>query len=65
MSILIVGFIKPPMHGDFEAQRHWMEITFNLPVKQWLLHNCTLQTNCLIKFVISFLMHYIISYIIQ
>lgn len=24
-----------PMHGDFEAQRHWMEITTNLPLPQW------------------------------
>ena len=23
------------MFGDFEAQRHWMEITINLPPKQW------------------------------
>lgn len=23
------------MFGDFEAQRHWMEITYNLPVKEW------------------------------
>ena len=23
------------MFGDFEAQRHWMEITTNLPIKQW------------------------------
>lgn len=29
------GFGKPPMHGDYEAQRHWMEITFNLPVGDW------------------------------
>ncbi|ELT91799.1 hypothetical protein CAPTEDRAFT_169550 [Capitella teleta] len=26
------------MFGDFEAQRHWMEITYNLPVKEWY-HN--------------------------
>lgn len=26
---------KPPMFGDFEAQRHWMEITVNLPAAQW------------------------------
>eukprot|EP01138_Halocafeteria_seosinensis_P004543 gb/GECG01004647.1/.p1 GENE.gb/GECG01004647.1/~~gb/GECG01004647.1/.p1 ORF type:complete len:360 (+),score=17.41 gb/GECG01004647.1/:1-1080(+) len=26
---------KPPMHGDFEAQRHWMEITVNLPPSEW------------------------------
>ncbi|XP_060533627.1 dolichyl pyrophosphate Man9GlcNAc2 alpha-1,3-glucosyltransferase [Cylas formicarius] len=25
----------PPMYGDYEAQRHWMEITTNLPVKDW------------------------------
>ena len=23
------------MHGDFEAQRHWMEITVNLPKEEW------------------------------
>ncbi|CAG5118896.1 unnamed protein product [Candidula unifasciata] len=26
---------KPPVFGDFEAQRHWMEITANLPTEQW------------------------------
>jgi len=25
----------PPMYGDFEAQRHWQEITVNLPLKDW------------------------------
>ncbi|XP_070563337.1 dolichyl pyrophosphate Man9GlcNAc2 alpha-1,3-glucosyltransferase-like [Ptychodera flava] len=24
-----------PMFGDFEAQRHWMEITHHLPLKEW------------------------------
>lgn len=24
----------PPMYGDYEAQRHWQEITVNLPIKQ-------------------------------
>ncbi|CAE6390816.1 unnamed protein product [Rhizoctonia solani] len=24
-----------PMHGDYEAQRHWMEITYHLPISQW------------------------------
>ncbi|KAI6171994.1 Alpha-1,3-glucosyltransferase [Aphelenchoides besseyi] len=24
-----------PMFGDYEAQRHWMEITINLPPKEW------------------------------
>uniref|UniRef100_A0A7S3DLB5 Alpha-1,3-glucosyltransferase n=1 Tax=Palpitomonas bilix TaxID=652834 RepID=A0A7S3DLB5_9EUKA len=26
---------NPPMYGDFEAQRHWMEITLHLPVRDW------------------------------
>ena len=30
------GYEKGPMFGDFEAQRHWMEITVNLPINQWL-----------------------------
>lgn len=29
------GHGKPPMFGDFEAQRHWQEITINLPIRQW------------------------------
>ena len=23
------------MFGDFEAQRHWMELTVHLPVTEW------------------------------
>ncbi len=26
---------KLPMYGDFEAQRHWMEVTTHVPIKQW------------------------------
>jgi alpha-1,3-glucosyltransferase len=26
---------KAPMFGDYEAQRHWMEITVNLPLGDW------------------------------
>jgi alpha-1,3-glucosyltransferase len=26
---------QPPLFGDFEAQRHWMEITVKLPVRDW------------------------------
>lgn len=33
------GFQKPPMHGDFEAQRHWMELTIHLPVTHWYFHD--------------------------
>ena len=24
-----------PLHGDFEAQRHWMEVTLHLPLSEW------------------------------
>lgn len=33
------GFNTPPMHGDFEAQRHWMEITTHLPFSQWYFYD--------------------------
>lgn len=26
---------NPPMYGDYEAQRHWMEITLHTPLSQW------------------------------
>nr|XP_056701305.1 dolichyl pyrophosphate Man9GlcNAc2 alpha-1,3-glucosyltransferase [Euleptes europaea] len=29
------GAGKPPLYGDYEAQRHWQEVTYNLPVKHW------------------------------
>ena len=29
------GKNTPPMFGDYEAQRHWMEVTVNLPTKEW------------------------------
>eukprot|EP01084_Bolivina_argentea_P305879 528451_1 len=29
------GMNTPPMYGDYEAQRHWMEITNNLPINDW------------------------------
>ena len=37
--ILRPGFNVPPMHGDFEAQRHWMEITTHLPTSQWYFYD--------------------------
>ncbi|KAL8931676.1 MAG: hypothetical protein Q9211_006801 [Gyalolechia sp. 1 TL-2023] len=27
------------MHGDLEAQRHWMEITIHLPMSQWYFYD--------------------------
>ena len=44
ISILIKIFVgmfgysgenSPPKFGDFEAQRHWMELTIYLPVSEW------------------------------
>ncbi len=29
----------PPLYGDFEAQRHWMEISRNLPAREWYYHS--------------------------
>lgn len=29
------GEHDPPKFGDYEAQRHWMELTTNLPVSEW------------------------------
>lgn len=30
---------QKPINGDFEAQRHWMEITINLPLKEWYYYD--------------------------
>jgi hypothetical protein len=29
------GAATPPKFGDYEAQRHWMEITIHYPASQW------------------------------
>lgn len=36
-SFFPTGMHKPPMYGDFEAQRHWMELTVNLPIGDWYI----------------------------
>lgn len=30
-----LGAGKSPMFGDYEAQRHWQEVTYNLPLQKW------------------------------
>uniref|UniRef100_A0A1I7X1F4 Alpha-1,3-glucosyltransferase n=1 Tax=Heterorhabditis bacteriophora TaxID=37862 RepID=A0A1I7X1F4_HETBA len=43
---------KSPMYGDYEAQRHWMEITYNLPVEQW----CVFPQNGLLFYILLYLL---------
>ncbi|XP_026813958.1 probable dolichyl pyrophosphate Man9GlcNAc2 alpha-1,3-glucosyltransferase [Rhopalosiphum maidis] len=33
------GKSKTPMYGDYEAQRHWMEVTVSLPTTQWYFNS--------------------------
>ena len=33
------GAGKPPKFGDYEAQRHWMEITVNTPMREWCVRH--------------------------
>lgn len=33
------GKSKSPMFGDYEAQRHWMEVTISLPIGQWYFNS--------------------------
>ncbi|RHZ61872.1 hypothetical protein Glove_345g49 [Diversispora epigaea] len=33
------GYNTPPMYGDYEAQRHWMELTLHVPINQWYYYD--------------------------
>ncbi|MFH4978135.1 hypothetical protein AB6A40_004844 [Gnathostoma spinigerum] len=39
------GHGTPPMFGDYEAQRHWMEITLHLPMKDWYFNGTNNDLN--------------------
>ena len=36
---VILGESTRPMYGDYEAQRHWMEITTHLPFREWYTYD--------------------------
>ncbi len=33
------GQNTPPMYGDFEAQRHWLEVALHVPLRQWYYYD--------------------------
>lgn len=33
------GYRSPPLHGDFEAQRHWMSLAVHVPIERWYTHD--------------------------
>ncbi|CCE88930.1 Piso0_001723 [Millerozyma farinosa CBS 7064] len=33
------GMGEKPINGDFEAQRHWMELTIHLPIDKWYFYD--------------------------
>ena len=37
-----LGMHIPPTFGDYEAQRHWMEVTVNLPPSEWYIYTACL-----------------------
>ncbi|CAG8632692.1 23893_t:CDS:2 [Cetraspora pellucida] len=37
--MIISGYNTPPMYGDYEAQRHWMELTLHVPISQWYYYD--------------------------
>lgn len=49
LTFLSPGAGKPPMFGDYEAQRHWQEVTYNLPLQEWSV--CSFLVYYLDKFV--------------
>ena len=46
-AVTVAGAGKPPMFGDYEAQRHWMEITYNLPIREWYRSRAIAILSCI------------------
>ena len=40
------GEATPPMYGDYEAQRHWMEVTWQLPIGDWYRNTTDNDLQC-------------------
>ncbi|GAB5575143.1 dolichyl pyrophosphate Man9GlcNAc2 alpha-1 [Prionailurus iriomotensis] len=57
------GAGKPPMFGDYEAQRHWQEITFNLPIKQWSILTVVITIYNIGDWIIHLLQPIIVFYV--
>ena len=55
------GQHQPPMFGDYEAQRHWQEITLNLPLK---VCNYILFIN-IVKLICSVLLECVLCAILE
>ncbi|OWK04638.1 ALG6 [Cervus elaphus hippelaphus] len=53
------------MFGDYEAQRHWQEITFNLPIKQWYFNSSdnNLQLVLLIKLTCTVVASFVLCWL--
>ena len=45
----MIGAGNAPMYGDYEAQRHWMELTTHLPVSEWYCTACHQISTCSAK----------------
>ena len=50
------GAGTPPMYGDYEAQRHWLEITTNLPIGTDLPPKLETETlNTILILIVNFI----------
>ena len=37
--VVVTATTKKKYGGDYEAQRHWMELTYHLPISEWYYHD--------------------------